>query len=196
MIIVVGLDKSITKVEMKHNVEDYKICFWFKHNIIFAFSGSRMRSGIFSSQQCSNLKKVPNQPIWKGDNFAIIATWPCMYYQFHFYFTFYCGPSYHLTIFGIYFIDQTCCPLQNTYVPSSSLLMVSLSLLLSGPTVSNHKHTDKPKFRAKSSIRPTPRSSTLMRPTASQLAKQNNARWLSEHVNLGTFLLVNLILFT
>ncbi|CAE6181923.1 unnamed protein product [Arabidopsis arenosa] len=72
-------------------------------------TGSRMRSGIFSSQQGSNLKKVPNQPIWKG------------------------------------------------------------------PTVSNHKHTDKPKFRAKSSIRPTPRSSTLMRPTASQLAKQNNA---------------------
>ncbi|KAJ4880833.1 Cell cycle regulated microtubule associated protein [Raphanus sativus] len=44
-----------------------------------------------------------------------------------------------------------------------------------GPTVSNHNHNDKPKFRAKSSIRPTPRSSTLMRPTASQLAKQNNA---------------------
>ncbi|CAD5328760.1 unnamed protein product [Arabidopsis thaliana] len=77
----------------------------------FNKTGSRMRSGIFSSQQQQgcNLKKVPNQPIWKG------------------------------------------------------------------PTVSNHKHTDKPKFRAKSSIRPTPRSSTLMRPTASQLAKQNNA---------------------
>ncbi|XP_013593538.1 PREDICTED: protein TPX2-like isoform X2 [Brassica oleracea var. oleracea] len=44
-----------------------------------------------------------------------------------------------------------------------------------GPTVSNHNHPDKPNFRAKSSIRPTPRSSTLMRPTASQLAKQNNA---------------------
>ncbi|XP_010448816.1 PREDICTED: protein TPX2-like isoform X2 [Camelina sativa] len=72
-------------------------------------TGSGMRSGIFSSQQGSNLKKVPIQPICKG------------------------------------------------------------------PTVSNHKHTDKPKFRAKSSIRPTPRSSTLMRPTASQLAKQNNA---------------------
>ncbi|CAH8361407.1 unnamed protein product [Eruca vesicaria subsp. sativa] len=38
-----------------------------------------------------------------------------------------------------------------------------------GPTVSIHKHIDKPKFRAKSSIRPTPRSSTLMKPTASQL---------------------------
>ncbi|XP_010439265.1 PREDICTED: protein TPX2-like isoform X2 [Camelina sativa] len=72
-------------------------------------TGSGMRSGIFSSQQGSNLKKVPIQLICKG------------------------------------------------------------------PTVSNHKHTDKPKFRAKSSIRPTPRSSTLMRPTASQLAKQNNA---------------------
>ena len=35
-----------------------------------------MRSGIFSSQQQQgcNLKKVPNQPIWKGDYFAIIAT--------------------------------------------------------------------------------------------------------------------------
>ncbi|XP_033132926.1 protein TPX2 isoform X1 [Brassica rapa] len=44
-----------------------------------------------------------------------------------------------------------------------------------GPTVSNHNQNDKPKFRAKSSIRSTPRSSTLMRPTASQLAKQNNA---------------------
>ncbi|CAH2078217.1 unnamed protein product, partial [Thlaspi arvense] len=72
-------------------------------------TGNGMRFGIFSSQQGSNLKKVPNQPISKG------------------------------------------------------------------PTVSNHKQTDKPKFRAKSSIRPTPRSSTLMRPTASQLAKQNNA---------------------
>ncbi|CAF2070793.1 unnamed protein product [Brassica napus] len=46
-----------------------------------------------------------------------------------------------------------------------------------GPPVSNHKHNDnKPKLRAKSSIRPSPRSSTLMRPTASQLAKQNYAR--------------------
>ncbi|KAL1201656.1 Protein TPX2 [Cardamine amara subsp. amara] len=72
-------------------------------------TGNGMRSGIFSSQQGSNLKKVPNHSICKG------------------------------------------------------------------LTVSNHKHTDKPKFRAKSSLRPTPRSSTLMRPTASQLAKQNNA---------------------
>ncbi|CAH8319967.1 unnamed protein product [Eruca vesicaria subsp. sativa] len=38
-----------------------------------------------------------------------------------------------------------------------------------GPTVSIHNHIDKPIFRAKSSIRPTPRSSTLMKPTASQL---------------------------
>ncbi|CAN6913968.1 unnamed protein product, partial [Brassica oleracea] len=45
-----------------------------------------------------------------------------------------------------------------------------------GPTVSNHNHSDnKPKFRAQSSIRPTSRNSTLMRPTASQLAKQNHA---------------------
>ncbi|VVB12015.1 unnamed protein product [Arabis nemorensis] len=52
-----------------------------------------------------------------------------------------------------------------------------------GPTVSNHKHTDKPKFRSKSSIRSTPRSSTLMRPTASQLAKQNNASRLHMQVD-------------
>ncbi|KAF8095954.1 hypothetical protein N665_0320s0078 [Sinapis alba] len=72
-------------------------------------TGNGMRFGIFSSQQGSNLNKVPRQPICKG------------------------------------------------------------------PTVSNHNYNDKPKFRAKSSVRPTPRSSTLMRPTASQLAKQTNA---------------------
>ncbi|KAF3544106.1 hypothetical protein DY000_02009808 [Brassica cretica] len=66
----------------------------------------------------------------------------------------------------------------NTFTCGPSLvfnLVVSLSLLLPGPTVSSHNQNDKPKFRAKSSIRSTPRSSTLMRPTASQLAKQNNA---------------------
>ncbi|CAA7060127.1 unnamed protein product [Microthlaspi erraticum] len=80
-------------------------------------TGNGMRFGIFTSQQGSNLKKVPNQPICKG------------------------------------------------------------------PTVGNIKHTDKPRFRAKSSIRPTPRSSTLMRPTASQLAKQNNASKFHMHVD-------------
>ena len=64
-----------------------------------------------------------------------------------------CGPSFVFTFFFV-------CGLS----------------LLPGPTVSSHNHNDKPKFRAKPSIRPTPRSSTLMKPTASQLAKQNNAR--------------------
>ncbi|CAH8304497.1 unnamed protein product [Eruca vesicaria subsp. sativa] len=57
----------------------------------------------------------------------------------------------------------------------SKLKKVSSQPICKGPTVSNHNHNDKPKFRPKSSVRPTPRSSTLMKPTASQLAKQNNA---------------------
>ncbi|XP_020877670.1 protein TPX2 isoform X2 [Arabidopsis lyrata subsp. lyrata] len=48
--------------------------------------------------------------------------------------------------------------------------------LLKGPTFSNRIHSDKLKCRPKSSIRPIPRSSTLMKPTASLLAKQDNAR--------------------
>ncbi|KAL0699133.1 hypothetical protein Bca4012_055255 [Brassica carinata] len=66
----------------------------------------------------------------------------------------------------------------------SNLKNVSRQPLFKGPTVSNHNHNDKPKFRAKSSIRSTPRSSTLMRPTASQLAKQNNPRWLKFHMQV------------
>ncbi|KAF8058503.1 hypothetical protein N665_1242s0012 [Sinapis alba] len=77
----------------------------YQHPFLNKTGGNGMRSGVFSSQQGNNLKKVPNQPICKA--------------------------------------------------------------------VSNHKYNDnKPKFRA---IRPTPRSSTLMKPTASQLAKLNNA---------------------
>ncbi|KAJ0247202.1 Cell cycle regulated microtubule associated protein [Hirschfeldia incana] len=57
----------------------------------------------------------------------------------------------------------------------SNLKKIPRQPICKGTTVSNHNHNDKPKFRAKSSIRPTPRSSTLMRPTASQLAKQNNS---------------------
>ncbi|XP_018454809.1 protein TPX2 isoform X3 [Raphanus sativus] len=45
-----------------------------------------------------------------------------------------------------------------------------------GPTVSNHIHNDKVKCRTKSSTRQIPRSSTLMKPTASQLAKLDNSR--------------------
>ncbi|XP_019057240.1 PREDICTED: protein TPX2-like isoform X2 [Tarenaya hassleriana] len=73
-------------------------------------TGNGIRSGIFTTLQGGTLKKVPNQPLYKG------------------------------------------------------------------PTFSNHIHTDKPKYRPKSSIRPTSRSSTLMKPTASQLAKQIHSR--------------------
>ncbi|CAG7887342.1 unnamed protein product, partial [Brassica rapa] len=53
-----------------------------------------------------------------------------------------------------------------------------------GPPVSNNNHSDnKPKFRAKSSIRPNPRVSTLMRPTASQLAKQNHASKFVDNIH-------------
>ncbi|XP_023636815.1 uncharacterized protein LOC17883465 isoform X2 [Capsella rubella] len=45
-----------------------------------------------------------------------------------------------------------------------------------GPTFSNRIHSDKLKYRPKSSIRPIPRSSTLMKPTASLLAKLDNSR--------------------
>ncbi|RID45562.1 hypothetical protein BRARA_I02285 [Brassica rapa] len=48
--------------------------------------------------------------------------------------------------------------------------------LLKGPTISNHVHNDKVKCRTKSSSRQIPRGSTLMKPTASQLAKLDNSR--------------------
>ncbi|RID78459.1 hypothetical protein BRARA_A01289 [Brassica rapa] len=58
----------------------------------------------------------------------------------------------------------------------SHLKKVPNQPICKGPPVSNNNHSDnKPKFRAKSSIRPIPGGSTLMRPTASQLAKQNHA---------------------
>ncbi|CAG7862481.1 unnamed protein product [Brassica rapa] len=50
------------------------------------------------------------------------------------------------------------------------------SLLKGGPTISNHVHNDKVKCRTKSSTRQIPRGSTLMKPTASQLAKLDNSR--------------------
>lgn len=34
-------------------------------------SGNGMRFGVFSSQQAHYLKKVPNQPICKGDDFIL-----------------------------------------------------------------------------------------------------------------------------
>jgi len=46
--------------------------------------------------------------------------------------------------------------------------------VLAGLTFCHQKSTDKSKPKVKSSVKPTfPRSSTLMKPTASQLAKQN-----------------------
>ncbi|WZY69252.1 hypothetical protein YC2023_001492 [Brassica napus] len=66
----------------------------------------------------------------------------------------------------------------------SHLKKVPNQPICKGPTVSNHNHSDKkPKFRAKSSIRPNPRVSTLMRPTASQLAKQNHASKFVDNIH-------------
>ncbi|XP_010538773.1 PREDICTED: protein TPX2-like isoform X2 [Tarenaya hassleriana] len=73
-------------------------------------TGNGIRSGVFTTFQAGNLKKVPNQPLYKGTTF------------------------------------------------------------------NNHIHTDKQKCRPKLSIKPIARSSTLMKPTASQLAKQNHSR--------------------
>ncbi|VVB07695.1 unnamed protein product [Arabis nemorensis] len=56
----------------------------------------------------------------------------------------------------------------------SSLKKVPNQSLSKGPTFSNRIHTDKLKSLLKSSIKP--RSSTLMKPTASQLAKLDSAR--------------------
>lgn len=56
----------IVEVEMDQN-----ICLdSLKYLCFFLFSGNGMRSGIFFSQKGSNLKKVPNQQIFKGDNFC------------------------------------------------------------------------------------------------------------------------------
>ncbi|KAG5383957.1 hypothetical protein IGI04_035427 [Brassica rapa subsp. trilocularis] len=70
-------------------------------------------------------------------------------------------------------------------VPNESLLkgghfyhhiIMSIVTILFGPTISNHVHNDKVKCRTKSSSRQIPRGSTLMKPTASQLAKLDNSR--------------------
>nr|VDC74855.1 unnamed protein product [Brassica rapa] len=66
----------------------------------------------------------------------------------------------------------------------SHLKKVPNQPICKGPPVSNNNHSDnKPKFRAKSSIRPNPRVSTLMRPTASQLAKQNHASKFVDNIH-------------
>ncbi|CAH8353561.1 unnamed protein product [Eruca vesicaria subsp. sativa] len=62
------------------------------------------------------------------------------------------------------------------FIHGGELKNVPNESLHKGPTISNHIHNDKVKCRTKSSTRPIPRSSTLMKPTASQLAKLDNAR--------------------
>ncbi|KFK31947.1 hypothetical protein AALP_AA6G180300 [Arabis alpina] len=62
----------------------------------------------------------------------------------------------------------------NFCINGGSLKKVSNQSLSKGPTVSNRIHTDKLKCLPKSSTKP--RSSTLMKPTASQLAKLDTAR--------------------
>ncbi|XP_010540241.1 PREDICTED: protein TPX2-like isoform X2 [Tarenaya hassleriana] len=57
-----------------------------------------------------------------------------------------------------------------------SLNEVPSQPLYKGPTFSNHVHAHKPKCGTKSSVQLTSRRSTLMKPTASQLAKQNHYR--------------------
>ncbi|CAN8246409.1 unnamed protein product [Cochlearia groenlandica] len=65
-----------------------------------------------------------------------------------------------------------------TFIHGGSLKKVPDQSLNKGNhfTFSKHIHADKAKGRSNSSTRPIPRSSTLMKPTASQLAKQGNAR--------------------
>ncbi|KAJ0264824.1 hypothetical protein HA466_0012250 [Hirschfeldia incana] len=58
----------------------------------------------------------------------------------------------------------------------SELKNVPIESLHKGPTISNHIQNDKVKCRTKSSTRQMPRGSTLMKPTASQLAKLDCAR--------------------
>ncbi|AEE83080.1 Cell cycle regulated microtubule associated protein [Arabidopsis thaliana] len=62
------------------------------------------------------------------------------------------------------------------FIQGGTLSKVPNDSLHKGPTFSNRIHSDKLKYRPKSSIRPITRSSTLMKPTASVLAKQDNAR--------------------
>ncbi|ESQ38275.1 hypothetical protein EUTSA_v10029375mg, partial [Eutrema salsugineum] len=63
-----------------------------------------------------------------------------------------------------------------TFIQGGDLKKVPNEYLHKGPTFSNRIHTVKLKCQRNSSTRAAPRSSTLMKPTASQLAKQDNAR--------------------
>lgn len=72
--------------------------------------------------------------------------------------------------------------------------------IFAGMTYYNHPSTDKLKAKAKSAVKPFfPRSSTLMKPTASQLAKQNRpvqvngSRWLLETLFSSFMLLLVLM---
>lgn len=72
--------------------------------------------------------------------------------------------------------------------------------IFAGMTYYNHPYTDKLKAKAKSAVKPFfPRSSTLMKPTASQLAKQNRpaqvngSRWLFETLFSSFILLLDLM---
>nr|VDC60674.1 unnamed protein product [Brassica rapa] len=88
---------------------------------------------------------------------------------------------------GVFNFIQSGGELKN--VPNESLLkgghflpsyhhvyFIAATFLLFRPTISNHVHNDKVKCRTKSSTRQIPRGSTLMKPTASQLAKLDNSR--------------------
>ncbi|XP_010455620.1 PREDICTED: protein TPX2-like [Camelina sativa] len=63
-----------------------------------------------------------------------------------------------------------------TFIQGGTLNKDTNESLHKGPTFSNRTPSDKLKYRPKSSIRPIPRSSTLMKPTASLLAKLDNTR--------------------
>ncbi|KAG2330516.1 hypothetical protein Bca52824_001696 [Brassica carinata] len=63
-----------------------------------------------------------------------------------------------------------------SYIQRGELKNVPNESLHKGPTISNHIQNDKVKCRTKSSSRQIPRGSTLMKPTASQLAKLDNPR--------------------
>ncbi|XP_010433925.1 PREDICTED: uncharacterized protein LOC104717972 isoform X2 [Camelina sativa] len=63
-----------------------------------------------------------------------------------------------------------------TFIQGGTLNKDPNESLHKGPTFSNRTPSDKLKYRPKSSIRPIPRGSTLMKPTASLLAKLDNAR--------------------
>ncbi|XP_010422156.1 PREDICTED: protein TPX2-like isoform X2 [Camelina sativa] len=74
-----------------------------------------------------------------------------------------------------------------TFIQGGTLNRDPNESLHKGPTLSSRTPSDKLKYRPKSSIRPIPRSSTLMKPTASLLAKLDNARQVDESREKGLF---------